>query len=177
MPRKPVQSGKQPREAKRQIFIEEKQLAKLHIAVINQAQHSRPVWIISRLSARPGLCFLCSGSWLASNQSTALFSLAFSIAALGSAARIGLGSLRNKTNMFSSVSRSSRAVLATSPSLGSTQRCFARLEGPPRLSPKSVGMQKVILFLEYLKRKAESTDSKMLKLGLFDLINRCINLD
>lgn len=31
----------------KQIFIEEKELAKLHIAVINQARRSRPVWIIS----------------------------------------------------------------------------------------------------------------------------------
>lgn len=64
------------RGQKKQIFIEEKDPAKLHIAVINQARCSRPVWIISRLSARPGLCFLCSGSWLTSNQSTALFLLA-----------------------------------------------------------------------------------------------------
>lgn len=46
------------------------------------------------------------------------------------AARIGLGSLRNKNNIFFSVSLSSRAVLATLASLGGTRRCFTHLEGP-----------------------------------------------
>lgn len=44
-------------------------LAKLHIAGINQPQHTCPVWIISQLSLQrlPCPCFLCSESWSASN--------------------------------------------------------------------------------------------------------------
>lgn len=100
MPRQPVQT----RGPKKQIFIEEKELAKLHIAVIYQPRCSRPVWIISRLSARPGLCFLCSGSWLASNQSTALFLLAlFTFLSRRLRLRISCASLWNKDNMLSSL--------------------------------------------------------------------------
>lgn len=48
---------------------------------------------------------------------------------LGSA--VTLTSLRNKDNMFSSLSWSSQAVLVTSPSLDCNRRYFTHLEAPP----------------------------------------------